>query len=191
MRIGIDISQLAYQNTGVANYLSHLVSEMVKNTEHEYVLFFSSLRGVLPEQVENLGGKSNVTIKKFKLPPTALHILWNLIHLTPIEKFIGPIDLFITSDWSEPPAKKAKKATIIYDLIVYKYPEETHNMSEFHTRKLRFSSNIVSIQKKKLGWVRKESDIVFCISDSTKKDVQEILKIDAKKIKVVYPGLTN
>ena len=44
----------------------------------------------------------------------------------PIENFIGPVDIFITSDWTEPPTKKAKKATILYDLIVYKYPDETH-----------------------------------------------------------------
>lgn len=191
MRIGIDISQIAYQNTGVSNYLTHLVSELVKNRGNEYVLFFSSLRGAIPEQVEKLGAESHVTIKKFKLPPTALHILWNLVHLTPIENFIGPVDLFISSDWAEPPSKKAKKATIIYDMIVYKYPQETHNISELHAKKLRFSSNIVKIQKKKLGWVKKESDIVFCISESTKKDVQEILNIDSSKIKVIYPGISN
>ena len=43
MRIGIDISQLAYSGTGVANYLENLVSELLKiDTKNEYVLFFSS-----------------------------------------------------------------------------------------------------------------------------------------------------
>ena len=30
MKIGIDISQLAYEKTGVANYLKNLVHEMIK-----------------------------------------------------------------------------------------------------------------------------------------------------------------
>ena len=94
----------------------------------------------------------------------------------PIENFIGQIDLFITSDWTEPPTKKAKKATIIYDLIVYKHPEETEQ-------------KIISTQKRKLEWVKKESDIIFCISESTKKDVLDILNIPSNKLKVVYPGI--
>ena len=175
MRIGIDVSQLAYSHTGVANYLLQLLKEMVKDEKNEYILFFSSLRQTPPQEVISLTKLKNVTLKKFRFPPTALHILWNIVHLTPIEKFVGPVDIFITSDWTEPPAKKAKKATILYDLIVYKYPRET-------------ADKIIKVQKKKLSWVAKESDIVFCISESTKTDAEEILHIDKLKLKVVYPG---
>ena len=176
MRIGIDVSQIAYGNTGVANYLSNLVREMVKNDEHEFVLFFSSLRRDLPIEFEDEIKRTNVRIKKFKLPPTVLDLLWNNLHIILIESFIGDIDVFMTSDWAEPPVRKAKKATIIYDLIVYRYPDET-------------DQKIVSVQKKKLEWVKKESDIVFCISESTKKDAVEILGLDPRKVKVIYPGL--
>jgi len=42
MKIGIDISQLAFENTGVSNYLSDLVQNLVKiDTKNEYILFFS------------------------------------------------------------------------------------------------------------------------------------------------------
>ena len=102
--------------------------------------------------------------------------MWNKLHIFPIESLIGEIDLFITSDWTEPPAKKAKKATIIYDLIVYKYPEET-------------AERIVETQKRKLKWVKKESKIIFCISEATKKDAMEILEIEEKRLKVIYPGI--
>lgn len=176
MRIGIDVSQLAYPNTGVANYLQSLISEVIKNSSNEYVLFFSSLRGQLPASVREFQKLENVTIKSFKIPPTILNIMWNSIHKVPIENFVGNVDVFITSDWTEPPSKKAKKATILYDLIVYKYPEET-------------DSKIISTQKMKLRWVKKEADIVFCISESTKKDAEKLLGIDSKKLKVIYPGL--
>ncbi len=176
MRIGIDISQLAYPNTGVANYLESLISEIVKlDTKDEYVLFFSSLRGKLPSPFF-LDASKNVSLKTFKFPPSLLNILWNKLHVAPIENFIGDVDFFITSDWTEPPVKRAKKATILYDLIVYKHPEET-------------DTKIVQTQKNKLRWVKKESDIVFCISESTKKDAEEILGIEKSKLKVLYPGL--
>src|SRR3712207_1129682 len=124
MKIGIDISQLAYKNTGVANYLESLIDSLLKiDTQNEYVFFYSSLRKKLHSPVSKTQG--NVTIKQFKFPPTVLDFLWNKLHIMPIEWFVGDVDMFITSDWTEPPAKHAKKATILYDLIVYKHPEET------------------------------------------------------------------
>src|ERR1035437_2274701 len=120
MVIGIDISQLAYPGTGVANYLGSLVQSMVDlDKENEYVLFFSSLRKNFQFSIFNFQSNPNVTIKTFRIPPTVLDILWNKLHILPIESLIGDVDIFITSDWTEPPAKKAKKVTILYDLMVY------------------------------------------------------------------------
>lgn len=178
MRIGIDISQLAYPNTGVSTFLANLVSELIeKDKENEYVLFFSSLRGdiqdrELKEKIDRL----KIYTKKVKLPQSILTLLWNKFHIIPIETFIGSVDFFITSDWAEPPTRKAKKATILYDLVVFKFPHET-------------SKKIVNVQKQKLNWVKKESSIIFCISKSTAKDAQDILKIDKLRLKILYPGI--
>lgn len=172
MKIGIDVSQLAYQETGVANYLSELITNLLEiDKKNEYVLFFSSMRRKLAF------ANKNAKIKKFKVPPMVLDILWNRLHIVPIEWFIGDIDIFITSDWTEPPTQKAKKATILYDLIVYKYPKET-------------SEKIVAVQKRKLAWVKKESAMIFCISESTKKDAESILKVGSERLSVLYPGIT-
>ena len=180
MIIGIDISQIAYENTGVANFLSNLVENLVKqDSKNQYILFFASLRKQFPIsnfQFLNKSKYSNVQIKKFRIPPTLLDLIWNRLHIIPIENFIGDVDVFITSDWTEPPAKSAKKATILYDLIVFKYPNET-------------DKKIIDVQKRKLKWVKKETDIVFCISESSKKDAVEILGLDPKKVEVIYPGL--
>lgn len=175
MKIGIDISQLAYERTGVANYLRSLVEHLVEtDTENEYILFYSSLRRSL-KSFDFAQGR-NITIKTFKFPPTLLNILWNKLHIMPIESLIGDVDVFITSDWTEPPARKAKKITVLYDLIVYKHPEET-------------AESIIATQKKKLAWVKKESAKILCISEATKKDAQEILGIEESRLAVVYPGV--
>ena len=182
MRIGIDISQMAYEKTGVASYLGNLVENLLKiDKKNEYVLFFSSLRKKFLISNFELLKKSqilspNFKIKTFRLPQTILDFLWNRLHIFPIEWFIGDVDVFITSDWTEPPTKNAQKATILYDLIVYKYPEET-------------AKKIVATQKRKLKWVKKESDLILTISESSKKDIHEILNIPLGKIKVVYPGV--
>ena len=45
MRIGIDISQLAYERTGVANIVQNLVQQLSQiDSKNEYILFYSSLR---------------------------------------------------------------------------------------------------------------------------------------------------
>ncbi|MBI5045175.1 MAG: glycosyltransferase [Candidatus Levybacteria bacterium] len=178
MKIGIDISQLTYQQTGVANYLEGLVKALIDNDSgDEYVLFYSTLRGNLASRLEELFKNPHVTVKKFKIPPTILHFLWNKLHVLPIEVFIGDVDIFISSDWTEPPVKKAKKATILYDLIVFLYPNES-------------TEKIIATQKRKLMWVKKESSAIFCISEATKKDAIKILGIDEGKFHVIYPGFT-
>ena len=187
MRIGIDVSQLAFEDTGVANYLEKLLSELFRlNKEIEYVLFYSSLRKELRFKTQDL---KNVQLRKFRIPPSILDILWNRLHIFPIENFIGYIDVFMTSDWIEPPTRKAKKATILYDLIVYKYPEETHSKTEFNPLRFIISPNIVASQKRKLKWVKKESDKILCISEATKKDAEEILGIESSRLEVIGAGI--
>ena len=124
MKIGIDISQTAYGGTGVANYLTKLVENLLEVDKHnDYVLFYSSLRrDVQHSKLYALKNNPQVRLVTKKLPPSVLELLWNKLHIYPIERVLGDIDIFITSDWTEPSVLRAKKITILYDLIVYKYP---------------------------------------------------------------------
>lgn len=179
MKIGIDISQLTYQNTGVANYLGSLLEELLRiDNENEYILFASSMRRNFKSQIANLKSiNKTVKFKIYKLPPSILDILWNRLHILSIETLIGDVDVFISSDWTQPPTKKAKMITILYDLVVLKFPNET-------------ASSIVSVHKRRLHWVKKECDKIICISESTRNDAQELLHISEEKLSVVYPGVT-
>ncbi len=176
MRIGIDISQIVHEKTGVANYTKNLLTRLLKiDDKNEYVLFFSSLRKKLGGSLVKYLKNPRVKLKTYRFPPTLLELLWNRWHILPIEYFIGEVDVFFTSDWLEPPAKKAKKVTTIHDLIVFKHPEG-------------LPSKIINVQKRKLKWVKKESKLVICDSLATKKDVMEILGIEENKLKLIYPG---
>ncbi|QQG44791.1 MAG: glycosyltransferase family 4 protein [Candidatus Roizmanbacteria bacterium] len=178
MKIGIDISQTAYPGSGVARYTHTLISFLLKyDSNNEYVLFFSSLRGdILDDLKKMINERQNVVLKRFYLPPTILNILWNNLHIAPIEWFIGKVDILITSDWLEPPSITAKKITTIHDLVIYKFPETS-------------SPSIVKTQKRRLNWVKKESELIMCDSEATKKDVEKILKINSQKLKVIYPAV--
>lgn len=185
VRIGIDVSQVAYEGTGVSQFIVNLVEHLVRiDKNNQYILFFSSLRKQflisnfkflnksLPRRQAGQIQNSNFKIKTFKFPPSLLDLLWNRLHILPIEWLIGDVDVFITSDWTEPPTRIAKKATILYDLIVYKYPNET-------------DKKIVETQKRKLRWVKKESKIIFCISEATKRDAMEILGIPENRLRIL------
>jgi glycosyltransferase involved in cell wall biosynthesis len=179
MKVGIDISQIVYEGTGVAVYTRSLVEALLQvDEENEYLLFGSSLRHrhFLNEFFKGLAAK-NVRRKFLFLPPKLLEFLWNGIHVLPIENFTGDLDVFHSSDWLEPPTREAKRITTIHDLAVFKYPE---------TFAPRGGHDIVENQKRKLHFVKHYSDLVIAVSETTKKDAMEILGIPEKKIKVIY-----
>lgn len=177
MRIGIDVSQIVY-GTGVSNYTKKLVENLLKiDHKNQYVIFGSSLRqkGKLKKFRKSLSGFENVEFKLASLPPLALDFLWNRLHVYPIEKFIGPVDIFHSSDWTQPKTKteNTKKITTVHDMVPYLFPSSVHK-------------KIISAQKRRMKHVEKEIDIVIADSESTKEDLIKFLDVPEAKIKVIY-----
>ena len=174
MIIGIDISSTAY-GTGVSNYTLNLVRHLLKNDrQHQYKLFFSSLRLPLPKEISQLLKYKNVRLYHYRLPLTFLAYLWNILHLVPIECFIGKCDLFHTSDWTQPPAFKAKTITTVHDLTPFLYPQWLH-------------TKIVSTHHHKMYWAVKKCRHFICVSENSKKDLLKIFpKINPQNCSVVY-----
>jgi len=173
MRIGIDISQIVY-GTGVSCYTENLASVLTKiDKENQYVFFGGSLRQkkILEEFIKD---HQSARCRGVILPisPNIADLLWNKLHILPIDRLIGKIDLFHSSDWSQPPTK-AIKITTIHDLAMFKYPETFH-------------PKIIAVHKRRLELVKKECDMVIAVSESTKKDIISILGIPENKIKVIY-----
>lgn len=179
MRIGIDISQIVYTGTGVGTYVRRMVESLLRiDTKNEYVLFGASLRrrkifrsfyAALPHARTSL-----VTVP---IPPIVLDMLWNRLHMTPIETFTGPLDIFWSSDWTQPPLSRAKGVTTIHDLTTMRFPKE-------------MDARIVATHARRIGWVKKECEAIFCDSESTKKDIAELLHIPEKRLHVIYPGIS-
>jgi len=177
MRIGLDISQLVYSGTGVARYTEGLVRAILESdSPHQWVFLFSSLRRKLkPELIAKIK-KRGIKLVSLKIPSTLLSLIWNNWHLGKVEWLTGPLDWFISSDWTEPPSARARKATVIHDLVFLKYPETV-------------AWKILKTQQQRLIHVVAESDLVFADSSSTGADIQALLSIPKAKIRVVYPGV--
>lgn len=166
IKVGFDISQSAHLG-GVGTYTRNLALELQKVSDLEMVYFFSSLRRKPPVGLHN--------VKKYKLPPTLFEMLFNRWRNVPIEKFIGPVDVFHSSDWTQPPTK-AKKVTTYHDLVPLKFPQWSH-------------PKIVAVHKRRLKLVEKEIDIVICVSKATQKDLLEISNLPKEKTLVIYEGV--
>lgn len=176
MKIGIDISQIVYKGTGVGRFTEGLTNAILDyDTQHEWVFFFSSLRGTLDTSIVEKIQQKKFILKKMALPPVLLSFVWNNLHVYSIDSTIGKLDWLITSDWTEPPSK-IKKATIIHDLAYLRIPETV-------------DKKIIKVQKKRIHWVKKESSLIFTDSLSTQKDVNELLNIPEEKTYTIYPGV--
>ena len=168
IKVGFDISQIIHPG-GVAGYTKNLASELQKNPELEMIFFFSALRK------SYRGGLKNV--KKFRLPPSLFEVLFNRIRNVGIEKFIGPLDIYHSSDWVQPPSK-AKKVTTYHDVIPLKYPQWSN-------------PKIVAVHKRRLKIVQREIDKVIAVSNSTKNDLMEMTGLKNDQIKVIYEGVSG
>lgn len=181
MKIAIDISQLVYEGTGVATYTYQLVKNLLKlDKSDEYILFGLSLRKfdkLLDFYAEFKSLNTNLSSRFFHIPLKMAELFGNRLHMPNIESLIGEVDIFHSSDWIQPKTS-AKKVTTIHDLTVFKYPQVSHPY-------------IVATQKRRLNWVKRECDMVLADSESTKREIIDILHMGSEKIETVYPGLSE
>lgn len=168
MRVGMDVSQMAHMG-GVATYTQNLTKELSKLPDLEMIYFYSSLR-------KSYRGKLK-KVKSYRLPPTLFEMLFNRWRNVSIERFLGPLDIFHSSDWTQPPSK-AKKVTTYHDVVPIKYPQWSH-------------PKIVAVHKRRLWLVEQEIDFVIAVSEATKKDLLEVSNIAEHKIVVIYEGVED
>lgn len=168
MKVGFDISQIVYKG-GVSGYTKNLTKELQKNEDLEMIYFFSSLRKRYHGDLKN--------VKKFRLPPSLFEVLFNRLRNVSIEKFIGYIDIFHSSDWVQPPSK-ARKVTTYHDVIPIKFPQWS-------------DPKIVSVHKRRLKIVEREIDKVIAVSESTKKDLLSVSTLKPEQIEVIYEGVAE
>ncbi|QQS38593.1 glycosyltransferase family 4 protein [Candidatus Woesebacteria bacterium] len=194
MRIAIDISQIVYA-TGVSTYTKELVGNLIKiDKENEYVLFGGSLRRK-KELREFIGSVSCEHVSGLVLPlaPTLADILWNKMHVYPLEKILGKVDVFHSSDWTQP-MSNAYKVTTVHDLAYIKFPELTPGkISATHKRRLKLVKNEVDtiiVPSKQIESELMENgfdhkDIVV-INEAASSQFNRVSQDEAKKIKKKY-----
>lgn len=179
MKIGIDITMLIYQGSGIASYTYNLVKNLLEeDKKNEYQLFYSSFHkqknADYLKEFEKLGAK----IYRYRFPFKFLQFCWGKLNIMPVEWSTGKVDWFLSSDFLRPPLLSGTKGiTTVHDLIWKIYPQ-------FHEQRI-IDAHVIKLEK-----TVKCQDTILVDSQSTKKDlVKYFPEIDQKKIKVVYPGI--
>ena len=179
MKIGIDISMLVYQGSGVATYTYNLVKNLLKyDRTNEYRLFYSSLRRPPDFYFINEFRKLGAKVYDYRLPPRILKFLWNKYHLLPVEWLIGKVDVYHSSDYLRPPLLKGTKSiTTLHDLTWKLFPQ-------YHTQ------DVIEAHENKIQKTIKYRDHIIVDSQNTKLDLYKCFpKIKKSPISVIYPGV--
>jgi glycosyltransferase involved in cell wall biosynthesis len=175
MKVVIDVSQVVY-GTGVSDYTYELVSNLAENElKNQLVLFGGSLRMGKVITKMFLPFKDNVDYRIYPFPPVLIDLVWNKLHTCSIDRLVGKVDIYHSSDWAQSPSK-AKKVTTVHDLSPFLFPQE---MKSGGMRDIR------RVHTRRMQWVKNECDRIICVSKNTASDLHKIFDIEEERIQVI------
>nr|WP_299063332.1 glycosyltransferase family 1 protein [uncultured Polaribacter sp.] len=174
MRVGYDAKRIYHNTTGLGNYGRDLVR--VLSEFHPSMLLF--LYNPKAKKVKRLQENKNI----LEILPSSK--FWqrfsSIWRQGPIVKQLkkDKIDVFHGLSGEIPigiDKKSIKTVVTIHDLIFIRYPK----LYSFFDRKIHL---------RKVTFSAKNANKIVAISQQTKRDIVDYLKIDASKIEVIYQG---
>jgi len=169
MKIAFDGKRFFHNSSGLGNYSRDLIRILATYfAENEYVLLNEN-QSEKGKDILNLPNVSFVETSKgnfsrqFKMGKDAQKINADIFH-----GLSGELPL----KWNEKPIKKL---VTIHDLIFLRFPQ----YYSFFDRKIHFF---------KFKKAAEQADLIIAISEQTKRDIIQFLKVPEGKIRVVYQG---
>lgn len=170
MKIGFDAKRFFHNKTGLGNYSRDLIRIISTfYPDHLYFLF-------TPKLPKNYTKTNNAITLAPKGVFKKLKSIWRSYFIkNDIKK--SKIDIFhgLSGEIPFGVSKNVKLVVTIHDLIFVRYP----NLYSFWDRKIHYY---------KFKFASKRADLIIAISEQTKLDIIDFLKIPSEKIQVVYQG---
>lgn len=172
MVIGFDAKRAFQNNTGLGNYSRMLVCGLAQ--EHQDIRAFLYSPVMSGDYKKYFSGYANISTRQ----PTSIDRffpdVWRRFGVTfhlkddKVKIFHG-----LSHELPHGIPRTIKRVVTIHDLIVWRFPQFYSPFDRFsHRVKIRHSCNI--------------SDVVVAVSEQTKRDLMEFLKVPESKIKVIY-----
>lgn len=182
MKIGVDIRVLLDKEySGISQYAYYLLRELLaRNDDCEYVFYYNSFKHVNLELFKWCSDK--VTFKNTAWPNKIFnYVLQKIFSWPKLDSITGPVDVFWSPhlNFSSFGKQAGKKVLTVHDLSFLRYPE-------FFSIRKNFWHRSLAVKK-----LVDKYDIIIAISENTKIDLMELLKVPEEKIRVIYSGLNE
>ncbi len=176
LNIAIDIQPVAEKRTGVGQFTYRLVKAVTQaDPSNRYTLFLFDFRRKFRNRSFE---RSNVSVKKVRLPGRVVTGLWDAAAYPPVERLVGSFDLFHFTNYRIPPMRENRALTTIYDMTFVRYPQYTSpGALKGPLRHVRESAH------RACG--------VITVSEFSKSEIVHLLGLPEEKIHVVYPGVSQ
>lgn len=181
MTIGIDIRLLGKgARSGIEEYTENLLAHMIPlNPEIKYKLFYSSFSNELPDY--DWLKYPNVEVHKYRYPSRILFFTSSFLNIPKPDQLMGGVDVFFSPHFFITALSPAcKRVVTFHDLSYIHFPE-------FFSWRKRIWHNF----EMKPIWQSRFSDRIIAVSESTKKDLVDLYKVDPAKVQVIYSGISK
>lgn len=173
MKIAYDAKRFFHNTSGLGNYSRDLVRILATHfPKNEYFLLSKN---------RNERGQDTLALENVHYTPLSKGVMARQLNMGKDAEALG-VDIFhglsgeLPLKWDkEKHSGKVRKIVTIHDLIFERYPK----FYSFIDRKIHFW---------KFKKAAEMADIVIAISEQTKRDIIDFLKIPEEKIRVVYQG---
>lgn len=167
--IGIDARMYGYAQTGIGNYIRHLIEYTAQcDPVNRYIIFLS------PQEFDDFELKSP-NLQKVKVG--AKWYGWKEQIIFPWILYRAKLDLMHFTHFNSPILYIKKSLVTIHDITPYFFPG--HKMKSWLRRtafRLVFASGVHKAQH------------IIAVSKSTKQDIVRYFKINPEKVTVIYEG---
>lgn len=182
MRIGIDLRCLEEEKiSGVGEYALEVVRNIIEiDQENQYVIFSNSYKQT-GKNLSFLENHPHARQKHFRYPNKLLNLFLWYFGWPKLDRLVGGADIFLAPNINFlAVSKECELVTTFHDLSFERFPE-------FFTLKTRLWHYYFVNPRR----IAKKSDRIIAVSRSTAKDLEEIYKIDAKKISIIRHGVSE
>jgi glycosyltransferase involved in cell wall biosynthesis len=176
VRVGIDCRALFEPATGIGTYARNLIAGLSQvDRETAYILNCLCAR-YRPKELHAAGisGRKNFRPVCGRIPGRLQEILGEWIRF-PLERLLGPMDLYHATDYLPPKLAGAGLVATIHDLSFLLYPES-------------FAPGTLRTLKRRTDRLIRRARIIVADSRCTAADLVRLCGVEENRIRVVYPA---
>ena len=111
--------------------------------------------------------------RRLPVPTRAMYKIWSTLGMPAVDSLLGGVDVYHATNYFLPPTKRAKRVLTIHDITFKKHPELC-------------SPKIVGPFSSKVESFAREADAVIADSESTRRDIIELLGTKPERVHAVH-----